>query len=60
MSMSGVKSVSIIDDGNHTIPANVFGGASFSKDGVTLKIDNTITAIGDYAFYLPISLRPLT
>lgn len=50
MSMSGVKSVSIIDDGNNTIPANVFGGASFSKDGVTLKIDNTITAIGAYAF----------
>ena len=50
MSMSGVKSVSIKDDGNHTIPANVFGGASFSKDGVTLKIDNTINEIGAYAF----------
>ena len=49
MSMSGVKSVSIIDDGNHTIPANVFGGASF-KDGVTLEIDKDITGIGDYAF----------
>lgn len=52
MSMSGVKSVSIkYDDGNHTIPAYVFGGASFSKDGVTLSIDNSITGIGDYAFY---------
>ena len=50
MSMSGVKSVSIIDDGNHTIPANVFGHASFSK-GVTLTIDKNITGIGDYAFY---------
>ncbi|WP_223927114.1 leucine-rich repeat domain-containing protein [Prevotella lacticifex] len=50
MSMSGVKSVSIIDDGNNTIPANVFGHASFSKDGVTLKIDNTITGIGAFAF----------
>jgi hypothetical protein len=52
MSMSGVKSVSIIDDGNHTIPANVFGGASFSKDGVTLNRFRTtpITAIGDGAF----------
>ena len=50
MSMSGVKSVSIKDDGNKTIPANVFGGASFSKDGVTLKIDNTINEIGAYAF----------
>ena len=49
MSMSGVNSVSIKDDGNHTIPANVFGGASFSKD-VTLQIDNTITGIGDHAF----------
>ena len=51
MSMSGVKSVSIKDDGNHTIPANVFGGASFSKDGVTLDIDKNITGIGDHAFY---------
>lgn len=50
MSMSGVKSVSIKDDGNHTIPANVFGGASF-KDGVTLDIDKNITGIGAYAFY---------
>ena len=50
MSMSGVNSVSIIDDGNHTIPANVFGGASF-KDGVTLDIDKNITGIGAYAFY---------
>lgn len=51
MSMSGVKSVSIkYDDGKPTIPANVFGGASFSKDGVTLEIDNKITGIGDYAF----------
>ncbi len=51
MSMSGVSSVTIIDDGNHTIPANVFGHALFSTDGVTLKIDNTITGIGDNAFY---------
>ena len=51
MSMSGVKSVSIKDDGNHTIPANVFGGASFSTDGVTLDIDKNITGIGAYAFY---------
>lgn len=51
MSMSGVKSVSIKDDDNHTIPANVFGGASFSKDGVTLDIDKNITGIGDHAFY---------
>lgn len=52
MSMSGVKSVSIkYDDGKNTIPAYVFGGASFSKDGVTLSIDNSITGIGDYAFY---------
>lgn len=51
MSMSGVKSVSIIDDGNHTIPANVFGGASFSKDGVNLTIPESITGIGKYAFY---------
>ena len=50
LSMSGVTSVSIIDDGNHTIPANVFGHASFSTDGVSLNIDNTITGIGDYAF----------
>ena len=50
LSMSSVSSVSIIDDGNHTIPANVFGGASFSKD-VTLEIDKDITGIGDYAFY---------
>lgn len=51
MSMSSVKSVSIkYDDGKPTIPANVFGGASFSKDGVTLEIDNKITGIGDYAF----------
>lgn len=50
MNMSKVSSVTIKDDGNHTIPANVFGHASFSTDGVTLKIDNTITAIGDYAF----------
>ncbi len=49
MSMSGVKSVSIKDDGNHTIPANVFGHALFATD-VTLTMDNTITAIGDYAF----------
>ena len=51
MSMSGVTSVSIIDDGNHTIPANVFGGASFSTAGVTLTIPESITAIGDGAFY---------
>lgn len=52
MSMSGVKSVSIkYDDGKNTIPANVFGGASFSKDGVTLTIPKSITAIGDGAFY---------
>ena len=50
MSMSKVSSVTIKDDGNNTIPANVFGGASFSKDGVTLEIDNKITGIGDYAF----------
>ena len=50
MTMSGVTSVSIKDDGNHTIPANVFGHASFSKDGVTLNIPESITAIGDYAF----------
>ena len=49
MSMPGVKSVSIIDDGNHTIPAYVFGGAKFA-DGVTLKIDEDITEIGKYAF----------
>lgn len=57
--MTGVTSVSIIDDGNHTIPANVFGGASF-KDGVTLKIDNTITGIGAYAFSGANFLRNLT
>ena len=52
MNMSKVNSVSIIkDDGYNTIPANVFGGASFSKDGVTLDIDKNITGIGDYAFY---------
>ena len=51
LSMSGVTSVSIIDDGNHTIPANVFGGASFSTAGVTLTIPESITAIGDGAFY---------
>lgn len=51
MSMSGVTSVSIIDDGNHTIPANVFGNASFSKDGVTLTIPKSIKAIGNGAFY---------
>lgn len=51
MNMPNVSSVSIIkDDGYNTIPANVFGYASFSKDGVTLKIDNTITGIGEYAF----------
>lgn len=51
MSMSGVKSVSIkYDDGKNTIPANVFGGASFSKD-VTLEIDKDITGIGVGAFY---------
>ena len=50
LSMSGVKSVSIkYDDGNNTIPANVFGGAKFA-DGVTLTIPSTITGIGDYAF----------
>lgn len=52
MTMSGVSSVSIIkDDGYNTIPANVFGYASFSKDGVSLTIDKNITGIGDYAFY---------
>lgn len=59
MSMSGVSSVSIIkDDDYNTIPANVFGGASFSKD-VTLKIDKDITGIGAYAFnnaYFPTTL----
>lgn len=49
MSMSGVKSVSIKDDGNHTIPAYVFGHASFSKN-MTLEIDKSITGIGEYAF----------
>ena len=50
MNMSNVSLVTIIDDGNKTIPANVFGGASFSKDGVNLTIPESITAIGDYAF----------
>lgn len=49
MNMPNVSSVTIKDDGNHTIPANVFGGASFSKD-VTLDIDKSITGIGAYAF----------
>lgn len=51
MNMSKVSSVTIIDDGNKNIPANVFGGASFSKDGVNLTIPESITGIGDYAFY---------
>ena len=51
LNMSKVSSVTIKDDGNNTIPANVFGGASFSKDGVKLTIPESITAIGDYAFY---------
>ena len=51
MKMSKVNSVSIIDDGNNTIPANVFGCASFSTAGVDLTIPVSITAIGDGAFY---------
>lgn len=51
MTMSGVKTITIIDDGDgyHTIPANVFASAQFA-DGVQLTIPSTITAIGDYAF----------
>lgn len=52
-SMSSVTTVTIKDDikdGDHTIPAHFFGHASFSTDGVSLNIDNTITGIGDYAF----------
>ena len=53
-SMSSVTTVTIKDDikdGDHTIPAHFFGNASFSKDGVTLTIPESITAIGDGAFY---------
>ena len=49
-SMPSVTNVTLIDDGDHTIPAYLFGCASF-KDGVTLNIPESITAIGDYAFY---------
>lgn len=48
--MSGVTEVKIVNDGSNKIPDNTFKGAAFSKDGVTLEIDNTITAIGKYAF----------
>lgn len=48
--MSSVTKVTLIDDGDHTIPAHFFGNASFSKDGVTLTIPESITAIGDNAF----------
>ena len=48
--MPSVTNVKLIDDGDHTIPAYLFGCASF-KDGVTLDIDKSITEIGDYAFY---------
>lgn len=48
-SMPSVKNVTLIDDGDHTIPAYLFGCASF-KDGVNLTIPESITAIGDYAF----------
>jgi hypothetical protein len=50
-SMSSVTKVTLIDDGDHTIPAHFFGNASFSTDGVDLTIPSTITAIGDGAFY---------
>lgn len=49
-SMPSVTNVTLIDDGDHTIPAYLFGCASF-KDGVTLTIPSDITGIGDYAFY---------
>ena len=49
--MSSVTKVTLIDDGDHTIPAHFFGNASFSTAGVTLTIPESITAIGDYAFY---------
>lgn len=49
-SMPSVKNVTLIDDGDHTIPAYLFGCASF-KDGVTLTIPKSIKGIGDYAFY---------
>jgi hypothetical protein len=47
------KHYSIIDDGDHTIPAYLFGCASFSTTtGVTLTYRrNQSQAIGDYAFY---------
>lgn len=53
-SMSSVTTVTIKDDikdGDHTIPAHFFGNASFSKDGVTLTIPESIKTIGDGAFY---------
>ena len=49
--MSGVTNVTLKDDGDHTIPAYLFGCASFSTAGVTLTIPESITAIGDGAFY---------
>ena len=50
--MPSVTNVTLIDDdGDHTIPAYLFGCASFSTAGVNLTIPESITAIGDYAFY---------
>ena len=51
--MQGVTKVTLKDDddGDHTIPAHFFGHASFSTAGVDLTIPESITAIGDYAFY---------
>ena len=51
--MSGVTKVTLKDDddGDHTIPAHFFGHASFSTAGVDLTIPESITAIGDGAFY---------